>query len=359
MQAIRAPARGARTDEILAVDRGEGAINRARTGRFDMKNKNVIISVLFMLMGVAAVFIYLSTTRQSSSENRDKFYNSDNAEFINIDDSLIGYYEISHLPMPEGEINALYIDQYDKIYIGSGKGLFIVDTAGERLKVVALEDMVRNVTVSENGDIYTASQKRISVLDSAGTKKWSFDVENERTYLTSLAVYNENLFAADAGVRTVWRFDTSGTLIGRVGDKDTAKGILGFVIPSAFFDLAIGHDGSLWAANTGHHTLQNFRPDGSLISSWGKSGAQTEAFCGCCNPVHFTLLGDGCFVTSEKGFSRVKVYNQAGEFLTVVAPPSAFKGPKAGLLLAADSHGTIYVADNYEKTIRRFKRKEN
>jgi len=184
-------------------------------------------------------------------------------------------------------------------------------------------------------------------------------MEDERTLLTSLAAHGKNLFAADAGVKTVWRFDTSGTLLNRIGDRDTLRGIPGFVIPSPYLDIAIGQDGSLWAANPGRHSMQNFRVNGDLLSTWGESGARTEAFCGCCNPIHFTLLANGYFVTSEKGFSRVKVYNQAGEFLTVAAPPSSFRGPRAGLALAADSRGIIYVTDAYERAVRRFKRKEN
>lgn len=322
-----------------------------------MKSKRC--SLIVILFALAAAVFCLSCGKKPASENADKFYNSDNDSLINLDESLIGYYEIEPLPKPEGEVNALHIDRSDKVYIGSGKAVFIVDTLGAHLNAVALDDTVRSIAVHENGDMYIASQNSINVLDSAGIKKRSWEAENERTFFTSVAVDGKNIFAADAGDRIVLHFDTTGALLGRIGGKDTTRGISGFVIPSASFDVAIGQDGSLWAANTGYHKLQNFRVNGDLIYEWGLSGAQTEAFCGCCNPVHFTILSDGSFVTAEKGFSRVKVYNQAGEFVTVVAPPSSFKGPKAGLALAAETQGTIYVADAYEKTIRRFKRKQN
>jgi ligand-binding sensor domain-containing protein len=315
--------------------------------------------IIVVLFTAAISVICSSCEKKSSSENRDKFYNSDNDSLINIDPRLIGYYEITPLPKPEGEVNALYIDQHDKIYIGSGKAVFVVDTLGTHLNAIALSDTVRGITNHENGDIYVALRNRINVLNSDGIEKLSWKIENERTFFTSVAVDGNNVFVADAGERIVLRFDTTGTFIDRIGDKDSTKDISGFVIPSANFDLAIGQDGSLWAANTGRHKLQNFRPNGDLISEWGEAGAQTAAFCGCCNPVSFTLLGDGSFVTGEKGFSRVKIYNQAGKFVTVAAPPSGFKGPKAIAALAADSQGTIYIADAYEKTIRRFKRKQS
>jgi len=328
-----------------------------RAGYRQSKSWHKIIAVLLI---ASAFIICLSCEKKSPpSETRDKFYNSDNDSLINIDPRLIGYYEDEPLPKPEGEVNALHIDQHDKIYIGSGKALFIVDTAGTHINAIAFDDTVRSITTHENGEIYIASQKRISVLDSNGIRKQSWEMDNERTFFTSVAVSGKNIFIADAGERIVLRSDTSGKPLGRIGDKDTANGISGFVIPSANFDLAIGQDGSLWAANTGRHKLQNFRPNGDLISEWGEAGAHTVAFCGCCNPIRFTLLSDGSFVTGEKGFSRVKIYNQAGKFVTVAAPPSAFKGPKAITALAADSHGTIYIADAYEETIRRFKRKQD
>jgi len=327
-----------------------------RVGYRQSKSWHKIITVLLI---ASAFIICLSCEKKSPPETRDKFYNPDNDSLINIDPRLIGYYEDEPLPKPEGEVNALHIDLHDRVYIGSGKALFIVDTLGTHLNAVALDDTVRSITTHENGDIYIASQKRISVLDSGGIKKQSWEMDNERTFFTSVAVDGNNVFAADAGERIILRFDTTGTLINRIGDKDSTKDISGFVIPSANFGLAIGRDGSLWAANTGRHKLQNFRTNGELISEWGEAGAQTDAFCGCCNPVSFTLIGDGSFVTGEKGFSRVKIYNQAGKFVTVVAPPSVFLGPKAIAALAADSHGTIYIADAYEKTIRRFKRKQD
>ncbi|MCL2689876.1 MAG: hypothetical protein FWE57_08540 [Chitinispirillia bacterium] len=324
-----------------------------------MKIKACMKIIAALTVTIVMVIISLSCEKKSSPETRDKFYNQDNDSLINLDERIIGYYEDEPLPKPEGEVNALHIDQHDRVYIGSGKALFIVDTLGRHLNAVAMDDTVRGITTHENGDIYIASQKRISVLDSAGVKKHSWDMENERTFFTSAAVSGKYIFIADAGERIILISDTAGKPLGRIGDKDSARGISGFVIPSANFGLAIGQDGSLWAANTGRHKLQNFRVNGDLITEWGEAGAQTAAFCGCCNPVSFTILGDGSFVTGEKGFSRVKIYNQAGIFVTVVAPPSIFLGPKAITALAADSQGTIYIADSYEKTIRRFKRKQS
>jgi len=326
--------------------------------RVEYQQSKSLHKIIAVLLIASAFIICVSCEKKSPPETGDKFYNADNDSLINIDPDLIGYYEISTLPVRVGVVNALHVDQHDIIYIGSGNAVSIADALGRRFNTIDVGDTVRSITTHENGDIYVASQKRIDIFDFEGVRKNAWEMENERTFFTSVAVSGKNIFIADAGERIVLRSDTAGKPLGRIGVKDAARGISGFKIPSANFGLAIGQDGSLWAANTGHHKLQNFRPNGDLISEWGEAGAQTAAFCGCCNPIRFTLLGDGSFVTGEKGFSRVKIYNQAGKFVTVVAPPSAFKGPKAITALAADSQGTIYIADAYEKAIRRFKRKQ-
>ena len=70
------------------------------------------------------------------------------------------------------------------------------------------------------------------------------------------------------------------------------------------------------------------------------------------------ILSDGSFVTSEKGIPRVKVYDQTGQFKTVVAGPEAFADGTIGLDLAVDDNDRIYVLDPKKKAVRVFVKKE-
>ena len=162
----------------------------------------------------------------------------------------------------------------------------------------------------------------------------------------------------DAGNRIVWKFDKSGNVLQRIGKRDVAKDIPGIVIPSGFFDVAVDSDGFLWVANPGRHSIENYTLDGDFRTSWGAFSMDIDGFCGCCNPTNFIILEDGSFITSEKGIPRIKVHNQLGEVVSVVAGAEQFDEGTVGLDLAVDSNQRIFVLDPKRKRVRIFAKKE-
>ncbi|MHC4655408.1 MAG: hypothetical protein ACYS91_10375 [Planctomycetota bacterium] len=109
--------------------------------------------------------------------------------------------------------------------------------------------------------------------------------------------------------------------------------------------------------------------NGDLEFSWGKfSNVNIKGFCGCCNPVNFAILADESFVTCEKGLARVKIYDQDGIFVGVVAGSKQLIG-KAGRIcnipaecqsrafdVAVDAHERIFVLDTIKNVVRIFTR---
>jgi hypothetical protein len=170
----------------------------------------------------------------------------------------------------------------------------------------------------------------------------------------------------------VLRYNTAGTLLGHIGEKDPDKNIPGFVIPNPHFDLAVSREGLLRVANPGRNRIETYTLDGDLEFSWGARSVDIKGFCGCCNPVSFAILPDGGFVTAEKGLVRVKVFNSDGAFVGVVAGPAQLgKSEKlmrvcntpeecrgGGLDVAAGADGRVYVLDVTENVIRVFQKKE-
>ncbi len=189
-------------------------------------------------------------------------------------------------------------------------------------------------------------------------KKTVWASPGEKAYLTSIAVDDWYVYVADAGSRRVWRYAKEGGSPLEIGVKDWANGVRGFFIPSPFFDIDIGTDGSLWAVNPGHHALENYRPDGMPISMWENSSFTIEGFSGCCNPSHFSLMPDGSFVTAEKGLPRVKIHNLDGSLRCVVAAPDQFDEDVVGLDVAVDDSGRVYVLDPSRNQIRIFEEKK-
>ena len=122
-----------------------------------------------------------------------------------------------------------------------------------------------------------------------------------------------DVFAADAGNRVMLRYDKSGKLVRRIGEKNKERNIPGFIIPSPFFDVEIAP--RRFAARQQSGTASrgsSTRRTATSKASWGTASMGIEGFCGCCNPINLALLPDGRFVTCEKGLPRVKIYSADG-----------------------------------------------
>jgi len=174
----------------------------------------------------------------------------------------------------------------------------------------------------------------------------------ERVHLTAIAVADGIVFVADAGNREVLRCASDGKILSR---------LKGFVVPSPYFDLHVGTENVLWVVNPGKHLIQAYTLDGQYETGWGETAMNIEGFCGCCNPSYFARLPDGRFVTSEKGLTRVKVYDVKGKFEGVVAGPEHFpqnRQPGMGVPVACDSRSRVLVLDLAAKAVRIFERKE-
>jgi len=48
------------------------------------------------------------------------------------------------------------------------------------------------------------------------------------------------VYVADAGKRTVLRYDSDGRLLNELAKKDDAKGVAGLLVPSPHLDVAVG-----------------------------------------------------------------------------------------------------------------------
>ena len=92
-----------------------------------------------------------------------------------------------------------------------------------------------------------------------------------------------------------------------------------------------------------------------------------DRFCGCCNPVYFTMRPDGGYITSEKGLTRVNLYDANGRFEGAVAGPEVLVDDKelakracadcqvgAGFDVALGGDGRVLVLDPFRKTVRTF-----
>ncbi len=322
--------------------------------------KERLLTVAVIVISVAGILYFgYRAIRDNAARNQENPFEYDIERFKQSDTELVHYSEVGRIPLELQNVFGVSIGPDDRIYVSGDSSILIFEKDGILHSEIPMKDPVFCLSIDRNHDLYLGMADHVEVYGRNGRRKASWESLGEEAVITSIAVAKESVFVADAGDLIVWKFDKSGNRLKRIGEKDEARDIPGFIIPSPFFDVAIDPDGFLWVANTGRHSLENYTQDGDFRTSWGEFSMEIEGFSGCCNPSHFIILEDGSFVTSEKGIARVKVYNRIGNLVSVVAPPDKFIEGTVGLDLAVDSSLRIFVLDPLQKLVRIFEKKKN
>ena len=211
-------------------------------------------------------------------------------------------------------------------------------------------DYIIHGVSSFNDTVYAASGETILVLNDKGELCDEWGPFEDNAIITSVSAGKKYIAFADAGNKIVVVLDKKGALV-----SITGLGGKEFIIPSPYFDVAVGEDNSIYVANTGHRRVETRTVEGTLLRYFGEAGSAPDAFCGCCNPAHFTLLPEG-FVTAEKGINRIKILDKDGEFVEFVSSVNKFFA-SIPLDVAVDSERTIYAANSQDSKLYVFKRK--
>jgi hypothetical protein len=333
---------------------------------------SLIVAALLIAAVVTGTvsILRLDTTGKSGSGLSAEFaYNL--KKLAAVDPNLILYEEVGQ-PVRTGfrQSRAIALDASRRMYVAGDRAIRVFSVAGIPGRTIDLAGEPRCLTVAEDGTIYVGIADHVEVLNAEGQHVASWDSLGDEAVLTSIARHRDDIFVADAGHRIVLRYDTAGTLVGHVGEKNPDKNIPGFVIPSPHFDLAVSRDGLLRVVNPGRNRIETYTRDGELEFAWGERSVNIKGFCGCCNPVSLAIGPEGSFVTAEKGLDRVKIYNSDGGFVGVVAGPAQLgkegqlkvcNTPEecqgGGLDVAVGPDGRIHVLDVTGNAVRVFQKK--
>jgi len=316
------------------------------------QNKWIVLLAVVVILIIVALMAYDFFGGFDTPQKN--VYQFNITDYEEVDSSLICYHEVMSFPIGLQAPHALALDNLDHIYVGGEDSLLIFNENGQVQKTIYTGVETTALAVTDEGDILLGALDHLESWTQDGIQKAVWETRNENVFITSIAVSDSSVFVADAGNKVVYHYNLNGDFLNEIGRKDSLRGIPGFVIPSAYFDVAPGRDGELWVVNSGLHQLEAYDPSGRLLSSWTKTSMTLEGFSGCCNPSHIALLPDGSFVTSEKGLVRIKIHRPDGSFSCVVAAPHQFEKGTTGLDLAVDSEQKIIVLDPKQRKIRVF-----
>jgi hypothetical protein len=265
-------------------------------------------------------------------------------------DSLPDAWKISReFKVNEGTLRAVTVSPTGDIYLG---GDSFVSCYDKNLMLKWNLTTTGSVSSLSNfGDtIFASTMELILVINSKGVVKDEWGPFEDNGIITCVASNRSNVAFADAGNKMIFILDKKGRVKKLIGQNDGQ-----FVIPSPYFDVALGSDNTLYVANTGHRRVEKRTIEGELKSYFGEPGTSPGAFCGCCNPAHFIIVPGG-FVTAEKGINRIKILNTAGEFVEYVSSKNRFVA-SVPLDLASSDGKTIYAANPADSKLYIFTRK--
>jgi ligand-binding sensor domain-containing protein len=281
------------------------------------------------------------------------------SEYRKVDSTAILFNETDTFPVNAEEPKGVAVAN-KQIIVVTEKQLIKYDYSGKELLRKALPDTADCVTVDKNGTIWVGCRHSVALLNPEGNVQKQWNSFGDQSVITSLAVADDKVYVADAGNRIIYECNNNGQILSKIGEKDSIKGIPGYVIPSPYFDLALDDNNYLWAVNPGRHSFENYNADGSLRTSWGLTSFKIEGFSGCCNPAHMAIMADNSFITSEKGMPRIKLYGQHGDFQGVVASPAMFNEDSyLAPDIAIDADQRVVALDFERKQVRIFERKPN
>ena len=321
-------------------------------------NRKLVNIVLIILALAIVIIIGKDFIGKKAGKNIKNSYKYDVSEFRKVDSTAILFSETATFPVNANEQKGIAISG-KQIIVVAEKLLLKYDYSGKEILRKDLTDTANCVTVDANNEIWIGMLHSVASFDQEGTLLKQWNSFGGRSVITSLAVSGETVYVADAGNRIVYQCNKNGQILSKIGEKDTTKGVPGYVIPSPYFDLALDDNNFLWVVNPGRHSFENYNPDGTMRTTWGIASFKIDGFSGCCNPAHIALMADNSFITSEKGMPRIKMYGQHGEFLGVVASPQMFNDDSyLAPDIAIDSEQRVVALDFDRKQVRIFERKE-
>jgi hypothetical protein len=305
-------------------------------------NKRValIVSVLVIIAFIG--YMIYDSVRSQVTENIAAAF--DNAIYPD------GNWEISEeLNVSEGKLKAVAVSPAGNIYLAGDSFILCYNKELKLSWKIKSPAPVTSLSFT-NDSLYASTMDQILVINTSGDILNEWGPFENNSIITSVSSNNSNVAFADAGNKAIFILDKGGEVKKMVGRNDDQ-----FVIPSPYFDVALGSDGLIYVANTGHRRLETRGSDGVTISYFGEPGTAPDAFCGCCNPAHFIKTKTG-YITAEKGINRIKILGESGEFIEFVSSKNDF-APSVPLDLASADGETIYAANPSDSKLYIFKRK--
>ncbi len=302
-----------------------------------------------------AYFFFLGTSKYPEP---GEYLQYDITQYTDIDDIETRWEEVDEIAVDVEAPHGLAV-QGDRLYVAGTNAVAVLDADNTEVNRFEFEGEPNCLTIAPDGTIFVAMSNEVQVIHADGSMGDRWTDFADRSFLTSIAANDDDVFIADAGKHVVYRYNWDGERKTEIGRKDDSRDIPGIEVPSPYLDLALNDEGHLWVVNPGKLGLERFRPNGDIVTGWYHPTLELHGFSGCCNPTQIAFDNDGKLITCEKGLVRVKVYEvTAGSFEELVVGHKLFPKEQSVRDIAVDAKNRILVLDPRTDSIRVFAMKE-
>jgi YD repeat-containing protein len=226
-----------------------------------------------------------------------------------------------------------------------------------------------SVAIDSEGDIWVGDMNndRVQQFDEDGEflSKFGSSGEGQIRYSRSLAIdANDHIWVADAGDHVIKEFNQQGEFIKQIGRK---PGQDGFLPPNSEslgqpLGVDIAPNGDVWVADTwglnhnGWSRVLVYNQAGEFLHRFGSRGSDPGKFA---SNDSISVDDKGYAWVGDSGNHRVQVFNQAGKYITEFGEAGSGEGQFAGeyaMRIAFGGSGDVWVVDAGNGQVQRWKR---
>jgi sugar lactone lactonase YvrE len=239
-------------------------------------------------------------------------------------------------------LQGVAVDRRDRLYaVGDGEvKVFDRDGRLERRWPTARPGC--SVAVDDGDRVYVGEAGQLEIFDASGRLADTWRHASRLGRVTAIGFVAGDVLVGDATDRAIRRYDQHGSFINDIGKNNRMQG---FLIPNGVVEFAVDRAGVIHATNPGKHRIERYTPDDRLLGHIGRfDGVDPAGFPGCCNPTNVAVDDRGRIYVTEKAEPRVKVYDEGGHLVAIVAS-EGFDPNCKNMDIAVDSRGRVYVTD--------------
>lgn len=238
---------------------------------------------------------------------------------------------------PDGRIYTS--EAHGRIQIFSPEGTLVGGWTGPSSVGINCDDL---------GNIYQVSQSgaRVSRYTADGTPSGSFgssgsgDGQFERAYDVAIG-HDQTVYVSDWYLARITRFTSDGTFLSKWGGYGSGPGQ--FLNPNG---VAVAPTGNVYVVDRINYRVQYFDADGNFLGQWGARGTGPGQFL---NPLGITVDAAGdVYVTDTYSSCAVMKFSPTGELLWTIGGCGSDPGQLGDPWdVVVDDRGTVFVADRH------------